>query len=236
MGDAQIWIEWGRGPLFKTCLAFMILGLARRAIMTLWDMAVIGYRAGDKVLPWRQVVIATLKWMFLVEQLRNRMTFGLTTLAFHVSIIVLPVFLAGHIALWERGIGLSWPAIPNSAADVLTAVAVLSALLLMLQRLVARDSRALSRAQDYAIPLIVAAPFVTGFFVMHPAWNPFSYETALLAHVYSADLLILLIPVSKLSHMVLLPSTQLVSELAWHFPPDAGSKVAVALGKENEPI
>jgi hypothetical protein len=52
----------------------------------------------------------------------------------------------------------------------------------------------------------------------------------------SANLLLVLIPLTKLSHMVLLPATQLVTELAWHFPPDAGSKVAVSLGKESEPI
>ena len=43
-------------------------------------------------------------------------------------------------------------------------------------------------------------------------------------------------PLTKLSHMILMPFTQLVSELAWHFPPDAGTRVAVTLGKENEPI
>ncbi len=45
-----------------------------------------------------------------------------------------------------------------------------------------------------------------------------------------------LIPLTKLSHMVLIPGVQLVSEVAWHWPPDAGSKLAVTLGKENEPI
>ena len=48
--------------------------------------------------------------------------------------------------------------------------------------------------------------------------------------------ILILIPLTKLSHMILLPVTQLVSELAWHFPPDAGSKVAATLKKEGEPI
>ena len=61
-------------------------------------------------------------------------------------------------------------------------------------------------------------------------------DAALLTHVLCGDLLILLVPVSKLSHMALLPLTQLVSELSWHFPPDAGHRVAVVLGKEQEPV
>jgi hypothetical protein len=52
----------------------------------------------------------------------------------------------------------------------------------------------------------------------------------------SGNLLLVLIPITKLSHVALLPGVQIVSEVAWHWPPDAGSKVAVALGKESEPI
>jgi hypothetical protein len=52
----------------------------------------------------------------------------------------------------------------------------------------------------------------------------------------SANLLFILIPLTKLSHMVLLPEVQLVSEVAWHWPEDAGSRVAVTLGKEDMPI
>jgi hypothetical protein len=55
-------------------------------------------------------------------------------------------------------------------------------------------------------------------------------------HLLSANLIFLLIPLTKLSHMVLLPEVQLVSEVAWHWPEDAGTRVGVALGKEKQPI
>jgi hypothetical protein len=79
-------------------------------------------------------------------------------------------------------------------------------------------------------------PFASGFFVMHPFVNPFSYEAMLLVHVMSANVLFILIPITKLSHMVLIPTVQVISEVAWHWPPDAGSKVAATLRKEHEPI
>jgi hypothetical protein len=214
----------------------MVLGLARHVAITAWEMARAIRRAGDKNIPSRQVLAATVKWLFPVDRLRNRLFFSLTTLAFHVSVILVPIFLAGHIALWERGTGLSWPALPNFLATLLTVVAVASALVLVIERILSRDTRNLSRFQDYALPLIIAVPFGSGFLVMHPEWNPFPYEATLLTHVLSANALLILIPLTKLSHMVLLPATQLVTELAWHFPPDAGSKVAVSLGKESEPI
>ena len=155
---------------------------------------------------------------------------------FHVAILIVPIFLVGHIALWARGIGISWPAIPNSLADVLTIVAVVTAVALVIQRVSARATRTLSRFQDYALPLVIAVPFVTGFMVMHPAINPFSFQATLLVHVMSANTVFVLIPITKLSHAILLPGTQVVSEVAWHWPADAGSKLAVTLGKDDEPI
>lgn len=232
----EAWLGWARGPVFWAALTFMVLGLARHVGVTVWEMARVIYRAGDKNIPLRQVFRTTLKWLLPTGQLKNRLLFGLTTLVFHVSIILVPIFLAGHVALWERGLGVSWPALPNGLATLLTVLAVIAALALVIERTVSRDTRALSRFQDYALPLVIAVPFASGFLVMHPAANPFPYEATLFVHVMSANLLLVLIPLTKLSHMVLLPGTQLVSELCWHFPPDAGSKVAIALGKENEPI
>jgi hypothetical protein len=45
-----------------------------------------------------------------------------------------------------------------------------------------------------------------------------------------------LIPLTKLTHAVLLPGVQLVAELGWHWPADAGSRLAVTLGKEGARI
>jgi len=232
----EAWIDWGRGPLFRAALVLAALGLLRHAVLTVWEMIRIMHRAGDKTIPWKPVIAATLRWLLPAGNMKNRLFFSLTTFVFHAAVLVTPVFLAGHVALWKRGTGLSWPALPNGTADLLTLAAVAASVLLVLQRAGARDSRALSRPQDYAIPLLVAVPFATGFLIMHPAWNPFPYEAALLAHVLSADLLLLLIPFTKLSHMILLPFTQLISEMAWHFPPHSGSEVAAVLGKEKEPI
>jgi len=230
-------IAWAQGPVFRFAFAFMVLGLIRHVGLTLWEMARAMRRAGDKKLPYRQMLIATAKWLFPVDKLKDRLFLGLTSVLFHVAILIVPILLAGHIALWSRGLGISLPAVlPNRAADLLSIVAVVTAVALVIQRVASKATRSLSRFQDYALPLIVALPFASGILVMHPVLNPFSYEAMLLVHVMSANVLFVLIPITKLSHMVLIPSVQVVSEVAWHWPPDAGSKLAVTLGKENEPI
>jgi nitrate reductase gamma subunit len=232
----QTWIEWARGPVFAFAFTFMVLGLIRHVALTAWEVARAMRRAGDKTFPYRQILVATLKWLFPLDKLKNQLVFSLTSVLFHAAILIVAVFLGGHIALWARGLGVFWPAIPNGLADVLTIVALVTALALVLQRAAARPARVLSRFQDYAIPMILAVPLASGFLAMHSAINPFSFEATLLVHIASADLIFVLIPFTKLSHVVLMPSVQLVSEVAWHWPPDAGSKTAVTLGKENQPI
>lgn len=229
-------LEWARGPIFRGALAFLILGLIRHAVLTCFEIARAVHRAGDKNIPYWALAKATLQWLFPVRKIKDRLLYSITTVSFHAAILITPIFLAGHIILVERSVGIRWWAIPNHLADLLTVIAIVTAIALVIERAVARDTRALSRFGDYAIPLLVALPFASGFLVMHPAINPFPYTETLLTHVMSANLLFILIPLTKLSHCVLLPTTQVISEVAWHWPPRAGSEVAVLLGKENERI
>lgn len=230
------WLEWARGPAFVFSFSFMILGLVRHLALTLWDIYKTWRRAGDKTLPLYKIWRSTLQWIVPAGRIRQNPLFSLTSMIFHIAILIVPLFLAGHVVLWLRGTGLSWPAIPNTLADILTITAVVTAVALVIQRLSAKSTRVLSRPQDFVLPPIIALPFLSGFLVMHPGFNPFSYSAVLFIHVMSANLVMVLIPLTKLTHAILLPGVQLISELGWHWPADAGSRLAVALGKEGEPI
>lgn len=229
-------LSWARGPMFWTAFTFMILGLLRHVVITIVEARRVIQRAGDKSVPYRQVWRNTLSWLFPITQLKQRFVYSISTLVFHIAIIIVPVFLAAHVALWKRNLGLSWPALPNAAADILAIIAIVTGVAIVIQRIAFADARAISRFQDYVMPLLIALPFVSGLLAAHPLWNPFRYEAILLVHVMSANVIFILVPLSKISHCVLLPFTQVVSEVAWHFPGDSGTQVAVALGKENEPV
>jgi nitrate reductase gamma subunit len=230
------WLEWARGPAFIFCFSFMVLGLVRHAALVIWETGRVMRRAGDRALPWSALRRATLAWLLPVNAIRTARLYSLTSVAFHVAILVVPVFLAGHVALWRAAFGVGWPAIPNAVADWLTVAAVLAAAGLAVLRVRARATRALTRPSDLLLLLAIAVPFASGFLVLHPALDPLPYEGALLLHVMSANLLFLLVPTTKLAHVVLLPGLQVVSEAGWHWPAEAGSRVGSALGKEAEGV
>jgi nitrate reductase gamma subunit len=233
------WLEWARGPVFRACFVVMLLGLARALVLNTVSIASLIHdsRKNGRTVAWGPVLNATLQWMFPVKKgFEARAVFSITSMLFHVCIIITPIFLGAHILLWERGLGISWPALGNLAADYLTLLGILTGAVLVAQRVGSSASRAISRGQDYFLPVLILVPFVTGYLGMHPNINPFGYTGTMLVHVMSANLIFLLIPFTKMSHVVLFPGTQLISEMGWHLKPGGGQQVAIALGKENEPI
>jgi nitrate reductase gamma subunit len=233
----EYWLEWARGPAFRFAIAVMLLGLLRVFILNIVGIVSLTRRAQDKKIPIKVVIRDTLRWLFPFDRVAKReLIFTITSFVFHLSIIVVPLFLGAHILLWERGLGISWSAIGQASADYLTLLGIVTAIILVARRVSARATRALSRVQDYMLPLLISIPFISGYLAMHPAVNPFSYHATMFVHVMSGNFVFVLIPFTKLSHVVLFPTTQLVSEMGWHFIPDSGSRVALALGKEGEPI
>jgi nitrate reductase gamma subunit len=231
------WLEWSRGPAFRFALAFMLLGTARLVAHQVVGLVGLYRRAGNRQVPWAKVARDTARWLLpMAHRSRPPLLLTVVSVLFHAAVIVTPLLLAAHVALWERGLGLSWPVLGGALADWLTLLGLLSASTLLVWRLASRDARRLSRGQDLVLLLLVAMIFASGFLAAHPARNPFGYDATMLVHVLGGDLLLVFVPFSKLAHVVLFPFTQLVSELGWHLAAGSGRAVAEALGKEEEPV
>lgn len=230
------WLAFAQGPLFRLGLAVMVLGLLRHLVIVAWGISDAYRRTEDKNVSWWRAARRTLEWLMPLRHLGQRRYYTLISVVFHVSAIAAPLFLFAHVRLIDRSLGVSWWTLPSLAADILTVVAVAALLALLIGRVASRAARGLSRVQDYAIPTLIAVPFVTGFFAAHPALNPFATDPTLLVHALSADLLLLSVPFTKLAHMALLPLTQLPSELAWRFPADYPELVVRQIGTEGRPI
>ena len=65
--------------------------------------------------------------------------------------------------------------------------------------------------------------------------RPRDYEWLLLVHIYAADLILVLVPFTKLSHCILSLLSQTVTAVAWKFPAGAGDRVAATLGYADRP-
>jgi nitrate reductase gamma subunit len=154
---------------------------------------------------------------------------------FHIGIIVVPLFLADHVVLWENLLKINLPSIGYLAADFLTLFTIACIFILLGFRTLSRRHRAMSMPSDYALLILILLPFSTGFLASHPGFNPFPWEVMMLVHLLSAELLFVLIPFTKLAHIVLFAFDR-ISAIHWQLRPGAGDKVAEALYGEEAKV
>ncbi len=231
------WVAWARGPFLYLAFSVLVVGAVRQWVLAIGELVRAHRMAGDQRVPWRWMFKKSLGWIVPVNALRGtRIPFTIASAVFHLGMLVVPLFLAGHVALIERGIGIGWPTLPAAAADALTLAALVGLGVLLLYRLLERAARFLSGPQDYLLLALCITAFLTGYLVAHPEASPLPFTVIYLGHLLSAELILVLIPFSKLAHALLFASTRIVWELGWHFVPGGGEKVRAALGKAGEPV
>ena len=232
----EAWLDFGRGPLFRLCFALMVLGLLRIFFLTIVGMVKAYRRNPDKVVPWKDLTIKTIGWLFPFGNLwTKRPVYSMVSFLFHVGLILVPLFLAAHVLLWKRGLGFGWPALPQVVADWLTVTVLVAGLGLFAGRVFHRGARSLSRPQDYVWPLLLVIPFATGYVCSNVSIGPRSYQWFMLVHVCAGNLIMVMIPFTKIAHCVLMPLSQFVTEIAWKFPAGAGDRVIATLGYADRP-
>lgn len=221
-------IRFARGPLFALTFGIMILGLLRLIAVQIVALAR-GKGRRLRRAPWRRILGDAASWALPLHHLiRGTILFSSASFLLHIGVILVPLFLADHVVLWEGWFGLDLPVLGGFIADTLTLSTIVCLLILLGCRTFVPRQRAVSRPIDYGLLLAIMVPFVTGFLAGHPRCNPFSWQAVMLVHFLSADLLFLLVPTTKLAHVVLYTFDR-ISAVHWQLRPGAGDRVAEAL-------
>jgi len=232
----DLWIETARGPLFRVALTILILGLGYRIVVVVLQIATAWHRAADRRLPGTDIVAATVGWLVPVRLLRSRPVYSAASFLFHIGVIVVPLFLVGHAALLAGILPRGWPTLSPTVADALTLACLAALVVLLMGRVGVKSARKLTRAQDVLILVVLLLTVLFGYLASHPTQSPFDARAMLLFHILGGNLVMVLVPTTKIAHCALYPFTQLLFQLGWHFPADTGRHVAIALAKEDEPI
>jgi nitrate reductase gamma subunit len=230
-------LEFARGPLFRFSFAVMVLGLLRVIVIDIAAAVSAFYRAGDKTLPWGLIIRRTVRWFFPVNRVfMARPWYSVMSILFHVGLLVTPLFLYAHVELWRSAVGFGWATLPKVWADSLTLLAIATALGLIIGRLSSSASRFISRKQDFLWPVTLLVPFATGYVCATMSVSATAYQVLMLVHIISGNIILILLPFTKIAHCVLMPFSQLVSNLAWKFPAETDDAVCTTLDKKGAPV
>ena len=226
------WIDFAKGPLFAFTFLVMLLGLGRHVVVQVYEL-VTGKGRRLRNAAWKTILRDALSWVIPVKHLvKGTIFFSIISFLFHIGVIIVPLLLADHIALWEGFLGFNLPQIGAAFADYLTLFTIACLLILLGFRLISGRHRSMSQGMDYTLLVAIFLPFVTGFMAAHPSYNPFPWHAVMLVHLLSAELLFILIPFTKLAHIVLFAFDR-VSGIHWQLRPGAGDNVAGALFGEE---
>ena len=176
------------GLIVRTAFLF---GLSRERDLVVYNH--VGWKWGLKSIIYWLIPLGSVSW-------RTQPLFAISSFVFHLSLLAVPVFLLAHNTLWQEAFGMSLWSMPDSLADIMTILLVVAGAVLFLRRLVKPEVRILSTAWDYTVLALTVLPFLTGFFAYHQV-GP--YRLMLILHVLSAEVLLIVVPFSKLGHIVL---------------------------------
>jgi nitrate reductase gamma subunit len=226
------WLDIARGPLLAVSLLVMALGLGRLVLLQLYELVI---RKGFRLrqVSWRRVTLDSLSWAVPWRHLvRGTIFISATSILFHVGAILVPLFCGSHIELWEEFLGIGLPSLGRGVADAMTLSTIGTCVLLLGYRTVIKRARDLSRPSDYVILIMVLLPFLSGYLASHPHVSPLPWGGMFLIHILTAEALMIAIPFTKLSHIVLFAFDRL-SAVHWQLRPGAGEKAAEALFGEE---
>ena len=197
--------EFVTGPLAIIAFAVFFIGLIWRFIWYIkglnWQMDRVSY--GENVsYGVKGAIRSIVRWLlpFGTHSWRFYPGFTVMVFAFHLCLLITPVFLLGHNLLLEERWGVRLPALPEALADIMTMAVIVAAFFIFLRRMALPEVRILTKAYDIILILIAVAPFVTGVLAYHQLGD---YKFWLIAHILCGEIMLVAIPLTKLSHFIL---------------------------------
>ena len=134
----------------------------------------------------------------LISIARARPVYFAIRAVFHVSLLVVPVWFSGHITLWEfSDFELSWTAIPDKVADMMTIGIIVLIIYFLGRRIADPHLRSISSLSDYLLLAVTVTPFLSGYLLTHGtvADVPFLGGHMEMLHIFSSEIMLIAIAV-----------------------------------------
>ena len=142
---------------------------------------------------------------FLPRSTRQSPVFWGVSYLFHLLLFLVPLFLSAHVVLVQEAFNICWPVMTDTGADIMTVVVIVALVFFTGRRIVVPEVKFLTSFQDFFLLFAVLLPFLTGFLAYHQV---FDYRWMMIVHILSGELMLILIPFTRFSHMMFAPLTR----------------------------
>jgi len=194
------------GPLLWIAFLTFIIGSLLKAALFL-SLSIKKDKIIFKHFRWKYVLATFARWLLPINKdVAKNPVFTISGYVFHICLLAVPIFFSGHISLWEESrFEWTWASMPDGLTDWMTLIFLAICLFFLLRRIISADIRLISTFSDYFLLVIIALPFLTGYFLTHGTLDNIAFfsENMQLIHMLSAELMLILIPFTKFSHFIL---------------------------------
>jgi len=197
--DANELLAWARGPGFDIALTIFVAGMLLRLleVLALGNKPDLSPPRGSGPKGAVQTLLSRnlpRKAVFDREPLRI-----INGYVLHIGFFIVLFLYGPHIVLFESFLGFGWPALPSGMIDAVGAITILSLIAALVFRLNNKVIRFISTKDDYVAWTVTLLPLLTGYM----AYNHLvaSYTMMLALHLLSVELLLVVAPFTKLTHM-----------------------------------
>lgn len=195
MNEVEL-LNWARGPGLTYATVIMVFGLSLRIFeilslgrsKELAEVRSSGTEDGLKMI-FKRSLPEVKNWRFITA-----------SYVFHVGLLIVVFFFIPHTQLFRDVFGVFWGGWPNYIIDFFTVLSIAALLYTLIQRFTDPARRILSRMSDYLAWVVTFLPFLTGYMAFHRL--AIDYTTMLALHILSVELLMVALPMSKLTHVV----------------------------------
>lgn len=192
-------LSWVRGPGFQIATVILVAGVLIRLleILLLGRKANLAEAKGSEMSSGLRTIVT--RSLPADSATFKRSTFVIVSgYIFHLGLFVIILFFAPHILLIKDIIGFGWPSIPTQIVDALTVVTIITLLVILVNRFSNRVLRYLTNFEDLLVWFVTIAPLVTGYMAFHRIGS--TAPTLLAIHILSVELLMVVLPFTKLMH------------------------------------
>jgi hypothetical protein len=193
------------GPLLWLAFIVFFIGLLSKMVLYFkgldWQLDRVTYGVNVSY-GIKGAIRSIIYWLlpFGTRSWRVNPGFTILVFVFHFCLMFTPIFLQAHNLILKERWGISFWTLSDFSADFLTVAMLVAAFFIILRRIALAEVRILTTVYDYLLLAVTVAPFITGFLAYHHVSD---YHFWLIAHIISGEIMLIVLPFTKLSHIVL---------------------------------
>lgn len=194
-------LNFARGPMMAIAIAIFFLGVAWRLVGVMLQrhrgrrspprrprprsLTHAVYTMGDRSWPHKEFIGQTMYGQMLGY-------------SYHITLFIVILLFAPHIAVIDGIFGISWPALPSSVIHMVSVITLALLLAVLVRRVTNKVLKRLSNFDDYFSWFVTTLVVLTG--LMATGHIGARYELLLAMHIFSFELLLIWFPFGKLMH------------------------------------